>query len=309
MERIVIIGAGAMGCLFAAKLALAGKDVTVVDVDKERVGAIARDGIIFKDDSGERQVRVSACTADTVTGPADLILLFTKAIHSAAAIRSVAHIVDDTCCALTLQNGLGNAEAIAELFPTERILLGVTDWPADFTPPNRVVNHGVGQVWLGANDPVGIPKAMAAVSYLIAAGLNAQFDSEVHAAIWEKAAFNGALNALSTILCQPVGALDCPEGRRIAEAVIDETIRVAATRGVIMNRQRVMAKTDFALLHHRGHLPSMLQDRMAGRPTEIEAINGQIVAAAVSAGIATPVTATLAELVRMITRPPQAVGT
>ena len=137
------------------------------------------------------------------------------------------------------------------------------------------------------------------MALLANAGLNAQFDPCVHAAIWEKAAFNGALNALSTILGKPVGALDCTQGRRIAEAVIDETIAAAAHRGVDMNRERLLAKTDFALTHHKGHMPSMLQDRLAGRPTEIDAINGQIVKAAKDAGIDAPVTSTLADLVRM----------
>lgn len=302
MERIVIVGAGAMGCLFAARLARTGKAVTVVDVNRERLGVIARDGIVLHDAAGEHRVAVGACTAAELTGRADLVMLFTKAMHSAAAIASIAHIVDADCCALTLQNGLGNAEALAGVFARNRILLGVTDWPADFTPPNGVANHGVGHVWLGADDPAGADLARCATDVLDAAGLNAQFDAEVHAAIWEKAAFNGALNALATILGKPVGALDCAEGRRIAEAVIDETIAAAAHRGVQMNRERLMAKTDFALLNHKGHMPSMLQDRLAGRPTEIDAINGQIVQAAQLAGTAAPVTAVLADLVRMTTR-------
>lgn len=304
MERIVIVGAGAMGCLFASKLALVGKSVTVVDVDRDRLGTIAQEGIVLRDDSGERRAAVRASTAAELSGPVDLVLLFTKAMHSAAAIHSIAHVIDDACCALTLQNGLGNAEALAEVFPADSILLGVTDWPADFTPPNVVENHGVGHVWLGANAPTGMARAREAVALLDTAGLNAKFDPEVHAAIWEKAAFNGALNALSTILCQPVGALDCAEGRRIASAVIDETIAAAAQRGVRMDRERLLAKTDFALTHHKGHMPSMLQDRLAGRPTEIDAINGQIVKAAQEAGIDAPVTAALADLVRMISRIP-----
>ncbi len=298
MDKVVVVGAGAMGCLFAARLALAGADVTVVDVDRARIARIAEEGIHLHDASGDHAVRVGACLAGEADR-ADLVILFTKAMHSRAAIASVAHLADGNCCALTLQNGLGNAEAIAEIFPAANVLVGVTDWPADFAPPNGVSAHGEGHVWLGAFRPEGEAAAIAAVGLLNAAGMGAQHDGAVLAAIWEKAAFNAALNALSTILNVPVGGLDTPDGRSIAMAVIDETIAVAAASGIAMDRARLLAKTDFALANHKAHKPSMLQDRLAGRATEIEAINGQIVRAAAAAGLAAPVTATLAALVRM----------
>jgi 2-dehydropantoate 2-reductase len=287
-----------MGCLFAARLARAGSQVTVVDVDRERLRIIADEGIHLHDETGSHVVKVKACTADE-TDAADLVLLFTKAMHSRSAIASVAHLADGSCCALTLQNGLGNAEAIAEVFSPANVLAGVTDWPADFAQPNGVAAHGTGHVWLGAFDPAGTAAAQTAVDLLNAAAMGAQHDEQVLAAIWEKAAFNAALNALATILNLPVGGLDTPEGRSIATAVIDETIAVAATKGIAMNRERLLAKTDFALANHKAHKPSMLQDRLAGRLTEIDAINGQIVKAAQAAGLTAPVTSTLAALVRM----------
>lgn len=287
-----------MGCLFAARLALSGKQVTVVDVDRERLRAISEEGIRLHDETGDHVVKVRACTAGE-TDRADLVLLFTKAIHSRAAIASVAHLAGGTCCALTLQNGLGNAEAIAEVFSPATVLAGVTDWPADFQPPNAVAAHGTGHVWLGAVDPEGNAAAQAAVELLNAARLGAQHDSQVLAAIWEKAAFNAALNALSTVLHLPVGGLDTAEGRSIATAVFDETIAAAASKGIAMDRTRLMAKMDFALANHKAHKPSMFQDRLAGRLTEIDAINGEIVKTAQAAGLAAPVTSTLADLVRM----------
>lgn len=298
MERVVVVGAGAMGCLFAARLALSGSEVTVVDVDRERLSIIADQGIHLHDETGEHVVKVKACMAADTDG-ADLVLLFTKAMHSRAAIASVAHLADGECCALTLQNGLGNAEAIAKVFSPANVIAGVTDWPADFAPPNGVAAHGTGHVWLGAFDPAGEASARTAVELLNAARMGAQHDPQVLAAIWEKAAFNAALNALSAILNLPVGGLDTQEGRSIATAVIDETIAVAATKGIAMDRARLLAKTDFALANHKAHKPSMLQDRLAGRLTEIDAINGEIVKAAQAGGIAAPVTSTLAALVRM----------
>ncbi len=299
MQKIVMIGAGAMGCLFAARLARAGRDVTLVDVDPARRAAITADGISLRDTSGDYHVPVRAAQAQEVIGPVDLVILFTKAMHSAAAIQSVVHLAQGGAAALTLQNGLGNAEAIAQVFPADRVLMGVTDWPADFIPPQRVAVHGSGHVWLGSFQAAGADLAHQAIAALNDAGMQADYDADIHAAIWEKAAFNAALNALSTILGVPVGGLDTEAGRRLALAVAEESIAVAAAHGITMDRARLHAKIDFALAHHKGHKPSMLQDRLAGRPTEIDAINGEIVRAAQQAGLQAPITAALADLVRM----------
>lgn len=298
MDRIVVIGAGAMGCLFAARLARAGKEVTLVDVDEARLSHIAANGIELHDETGHSIIAVNAAFARDAPA-ADLVLLFTKAMHSQTAIASVSHLADGKCCALTLQNGLGNAEVIAQIFSPDRTLLGVTDWPADYAPPNAVAAHGTGHIWLGAMTKNSSKAASTVVTVLNAAGLNAQHDDDVHSTVWEKAAFNAALNAMSTILNVPVGSLDSPDGRGIANAVIDETIAVANALGIQMDRGRLLAKTDFALANHRAHKPSMLQDRLAGRLTEIDAINGRIVEAAKRANVAVPVTQTLASLVRM----------
>ncbi len=120
MQRILVIGAGAMGCLFAARIAESGAQVMLIDVDAARLEAIARAGITLTDDHGTRIVRPDTGTAAEATGPFDLILLFTKGMHSRAAIRSVAHLAATDAYVLTLQNGLGNPEIVIEQFPTTR---------------------------------------------------------------------------------------------------------------------------------------------------------------------------------------------
>ncbi|MDP3548845.1 MAG: ketopantoate reductase family protein [Novosphingobium sp.] len=299
MGKVVVVGAGAMGCLFAARLALGGQDVTVVDVSAQRLDLIGREGINLHDDAGHHIAKVGAALAADVTGPVDLVILMTKGMQSAAAIRSVAHLDDGRCLALTLQNGLGNVEAIADVFEKKRILWGVTDFPADLEGPNAVASHGQGHIWLGGINTDAHAHADAVVALLNAGHLNAAADANVQSAVWEKVAFNAALNSLSTITGLPVGGLDCAEGRRIAQQVLDETIATAAALGIPMDRARLMAKTDFALANHRTHKPSMLQDRIAGRPTEIESINGAIEKFAAQAGVEVPTTRLLADLVRM----------
>src|SRR6185312_949167 len=109
MQQIVIVGAGAMGCLFAARFMEAGVSVTLIDNNAERLQVVEQQGLNLSDDSGSRVLRPRTSLAQAFTGPVDLLMLFTKGVHSAAAVNSVAHLARLQPVALTLQNGLGNA--------------------------------------------------------------------------------------------------------------------------------------------------------------------------------------------------------
>jgi 2-dehydropantoate 2-reductase len=303
MHNITIVGAGAMGCLFAARLAESGANVTLIDVDTKRLDALSRDGITLSDDGGERNIPIRAVAAADAAGPVDLLFLFTKGMHSADAMRSVAHLAGPETFAITLQNGLGNAEAIAAIFAADRILIGSTDFPADLEGPTRVSSHGSGKAWIGAYSPGAEPGVGPAVALLRASGLDAIADPDVQVAIWEKVAFNAALNSLATVTGLTVGGMDTAAGRRIALAIVEEVAATAEANGIRLDRASIAGKVDHALANHRGHKASMLQDRLAGRRTEIETINGAVVRAAQAVGVATPVTATLADLVRLIEQP------
>lgn len=300
MDQVVIVGAGAMGCLFATRLAEGGAGVTLVDVDQARIAAIARDGITVDDDAGTRVVPVGAAAAADVRHVPDLVLLFTKGLHSAAAARSVAHLAGDHTYALTLQNGIGNAEILAETFAPERVLMGVASLPSNLNGPTHVSSHGSGHIRLGALHPDGAAGAEAAAALLSRSGLPSEVDRHVEVAVWEKVAFNAALNPLGAITGLTNGQIDTAEGRRIASAVVSETVAVAHAKGIAVDESGIRQQVDHALANHRDHRASMLQDRLAGRRSEIDAINGAIAAAGAALGVGTPVTATLADLMRLI---------
>lgn len=303
MRDIAIIGAGAMGCLFAARLAAGGAKVTLIDVDDARLAALARDGVTLADDAGERTVPVGASRTEDAAGPADLIILFTKGMHSRAAMKAAAHLVGPETVALTLQNGLGNGEIIAEVVPAERVVHGITDFPADLEGSTRVSTHGPGQSRLSGFVPEADAAAARVAALLSAAGLPAMADPQVDVAIWEKVAFNAALNSLATVSGRANAGNGAEPGRRIAFAIAGETAAVAAAKGIKADLPKIEAKIDFVFAHHPNHKPSMLQDRLAGRATEIESINGAVVREGERLGVPTPVTATLADLVRLLEIP------
>ena len=299
--KIAVVGAGAMGGLFGGQLAEAGQDVSLIDLAGPHLQAMAADGLLLDTDAGSRRIPVRAGLAASFSGACDLMLVFTKGPHTEAAIQSVAHLAGPETRVLTVQNGLGNAERIRASLPAARVLVGMTSWPADLAGPGHVRSHGHGEIrlWtMGGHDDPALPAVAAALS---AAGLNCVADPAVEVAIWEKVAFNAAMNSVSAVSRLAVGPIgDSPEGRSLVAAVVDEAVAVARARGLAVDAARVHGTVAKAFTGHRAHKASMLQDVLAGRRTEIEQINGAIVAAGETLGIATPVTRVLRDLVRLV---------
>ena len=300
VRKVAVIGAGAMGCLFAARLAEAGAGVVVIDVDRARLAAIARDGIVLTDDHGRRTVRVDASVAADFDEPVELVILFTKGMHSGAAIASVDHLRRFKPIALTLQNGIGNADLLAAAFGGDRVIMGTALVPADLTGPNAVETHGVADIQIGPFGAAADGDVSGVAVLLRRAGFTVHRHPRIAAAIWEKVAFNAALNSIGMICEVRNAGIDNEAGRRIVGTVVDETAAVAAARGLDIDREGVLAQVEVALRDHRAHKASMLQDREQGRRSEIESINGAIAAAGERSGVPTPVCDTLVDLVRVI---------
>lgn len=124
--RVAVVGAGAMGCLYGGRLAEAGVDVSLVDVWREHVDAINAKGIHITGVSGDRVVRVPATTNPETVGRVELVLVFVKSYDIAKAMQGSMPLIGGDTCVLTLQNGLGNLEAIAESVGLGRVLGGTT---------------------------------------------------------------------------------------------------------------------------------------------------------------------------------------
>ena len=296
-----IIGAGAMGCLFGARLAEAGADVTLVDTDAAHVAAIQKDGLWFEDDDGARRIPIQARLPADVSGSFDLMIFFTKAAHTEAAARPARSWRTDATWLLTLQNGLGGADRLASLAPSRRIAVGVTNLPSDKTGPGRIRSHGEGAVWLGAAPGAPRDGVTKIADLLGSARIACRIDPEIQTRIWEKAAFNCAINTLAAIGDQPVaGVADSPHDRILARRVVEEVGAVCRASGSPFDNDRVALALEHAYRNHRSHLPSMVQDLRAGRQTEIGALNNAVRDAGARLGIAVPVTQALASLIEAL---------
>ncbi|MGX9393992.1 ketopantoate reductase family protein (plasmid) [Nitrobacteraceae bacterium UC4446_H13] len=300
--KIAVIGAGAMGCLFGGRLAQAGHDVVLVDVSRPQIDALNSHGLSLTDDQGTSRISLQAASAQELRDVRDLLIFFTKAAHTATAAQNVQHLFGAESWAMTVQNGIGNDEAIAAHLGRERLIFGMTNYPADLLGLGQVATHGPGEVRIWAAEQ-SAPRVLEIAACLNAAGLVCRVDPDVWTSIWEKVIFNAALNALSAITRLPVGGLgDDADARYLVAQVVEEGSAVARAAGHAIDRTRVWSAIENAFATHRQHKPSMLQDVLAGRATEIEAINGAIVRRGLASDVPTPCNDTLVSLVRIVER-------
>jgi 2-dehydropantoate 2-reductase len=299
--RIAILGAGAMGSLFGGRLNESGATVTLLDVNEAHLEAISQRGLRLVTDTGCRTIRLPVAKPAEARDPPDLIIVFTKTMHTRAVLGSAKAMIGPETHVLSLQNGLGNREILAEFVPEDRILIGVTTYPADLRGPGHVESHGDGTVRLMTADGRTRPILDRIAGAFQAAGLHCVADPTVVAAIWEKVSFNAALNSVCAVTGSTVGEVGASsDGRSLALAIVDEVMTVAEVQDIPVDRARVHAAVVHALDTHLTHKPSLLQDVLASRPTEIDAINGAIVAAAWKHDVPVPHTSTLLSLMRII---------
>nr|WP_166179044.1 2-dehydropantoate 2-reductase [Altererythrobacter segetis] len=298
--RVAVVGAGAMGCLYAAAFHRAGAAVTLVDVNPEHIAAINARGLELETRAGIETLPLPALRPEQATEAADLLVLFTKTFHTDVALEGVKAIIGPDTHVLTLQNGLGNDEAVARHVARERVIAGVSTMPSDLVGSGRVRSHGEGgsKIYPAFGGDTGFAQRVA--DLLAAGGLPTHLEPQIQAAIWSKAIFNAAMNTLCALTRRTPGFLGAhDEAKAMISAVVLEGVAAANASGIAIQAQPILDLTVVSVTDHADHEASMLQDVKAGRPTEVDAINGAIVRAARKAGVAVPVTETLWRLVKL----------
>jgi 2-dehydropantoate 2-reductase len=297
--RIVIVGPGALGSVFAALLARGGHDVSLLGRPTDHLRALQRDGLRLQTPSGVvEQIDLHATDDPAVVAGADAAIVLVKTPDTAAAMRAIRPHLGAAHVILTLQNGLGNAERIRDAIGAgPRILTGVTSQAAHRLGPGAVVHAGEGPTLIGAVDAADSDAAARVAAAFNAAAIPTVTVADIETAIWRKVAVNAAINGLTALGGFPNGTI-ARVGALLdaAEIIAEEAASVARARGIELGGMRRSVQE--TALATSGNRSSMLQDLEAGRPTEVEAIHGAIVASGAEAGIATPATQVLAALIR-----------
>ncbi|MDO4548764.1 MAG: 2-dehydropantoate 2-reductase [Clostridia bacterium] len=276
--KAVVIGAGAMGCRFGAALHRAGVEVWLYDVAKPHVDAINRDGLRIRAGGEVTALSIPATTDISKVPKVDLAILFTKSIYAKSALEAARDILEDGAAVLTLQNGLGNIETIEQFTPRENIIAGITNYATDLIGPGEIALTGDG---IARIMPLSAKREVFAgelARLFTLGGCNTTLSADVMVDIWEKVAFNAAFNALTCITQLPVGGVGATEyGRSLALEIASEVVAVANAEGVNADEERVHKTILGVIGPHADHKPSMLQDRIAHRRTEVDSICGIVV--------------------------------
>ena len=302
--KIMIAGSGAMGCRFGGALSAAGNDVLLLDGWPEHVDAINAAGLRIDDVDGSRVVPIPARLFPAVAAdPADLVLVFVKAASTASVAAAASGAIGPATLVLTLQNGLGNIEALRAHVPESRLLAGTTTLGTELLGPGHIRALGSGETVLGALGSGSSDHAKRTVLTLSAAGLPARVADDTLGVIWAKVAFNCVMNTLCAIASIPVSALGRYAGfDEVASSILDEVAAVARAEGVFVDKAAALRlmKAQFDPSASGSHLASTLQDLMNGRPTEIAHLNGAIAARAALHGVDAPLNALITQLVQLL---------
>jgi 2-dehydropantoate 2-reductase len=294
--RICIVGCGAIGGLYAAHLAqLPEAEVWAYDLDAAHVAAINADGLRIVGHA-ELTARVNARTDASEIPACELGIVATKGTVTEPAIAATAAVFRDGAVC-SVQNGIGNEEVIAER--VSRVMRGVTLPAGRLEAPGVIHMDAPGPTWIGPFEPR--PARAGEVArlgeLLDRSGMPTQVMADARGAQWTKLLFNAATNPLCALTGLTHGQLcEHPPTRRVVGELIREGHEVAYALGIVLDDDPERLVDEAARTNY-GHRPSMLQDVLARRATEIATLNGGIVRAARDAGVPAPLHAAVADLI------------
>ena len=301
--KIAVLGAGAMGSLFGGRLAEGGHEVTLISTWAEHVDRINREGLCLDGLGGDRRVKVKASLSAMEAGAAELVIVSVKATQTREAMAGALGLVGPDTVVLTLQNGLGNAESLAELVGPDRVVAGTSSHGADLKGPGRVCHAGGGATELGELSGRITGRLRNLGRVFEESGLApVSLSDNILGLIWKKLVVNVAINAITALARIKNGQiLDFPETEEISRLAVLEAVEVARRKGVAFPEDPVELTRQVAR-ETGANRSSMLRDVIRGRRTEIEVINGAIVREAEALGVPVPVNLVLAGLVSVYQR-------
>jgi 2-dehydropantoate 2-reductase len=301
--KIAILGAGSLGCAIGGVLAEAGNDVWLINRNDKLVDVLNSKGLTLRDGGIDRLVPVKAATSAQAVGVVDLVVVLVKSFDTAAAMSAAMALVGPRTHVLSLQNGVGHEEILAELVGRERVIGGKT-----YAGGSQL---GIGHISIGTRGKETIigeldgdmsERTSQIAALFTAAGLQTAVSGNIMQTIWEKLLVNVSTGALCAITGLPYGKLYAvPEVEATALAAVAEAMAVAKASGV----QLTTTDPQQPWLKAAAGLPpefktSMLQSLEKGSVTEIDFINGAVVRQGEKYGIPTPVNQTLVACIKGI---------
>ncbi len=301
--KIAVIGCGAMGSIYAARLAAAGHDVVAIDRHRADVERINRDGLRVTGPDSDRVVPLRAST----TAPAeamDLVVLAVKAADVETAARQALPMLGESTPVLTIQNGLGSAETVAGIVGEQRVAVGIASgFGASRVAPGHVHHNAMRAMRFGAYSSLPHTAVESVARAWAGAGFDAAAVTDIAAMQWEKLICNAAYSAPCALTSMTVGqVMDDAAMGPVSRAAATEAWTVARACGVAVSVTDPVEHARAFGAQMPDARPSALLDHEARRVSEIDVINGAVPRHGARVGIAAPVNATLTAVVKAIER-------
>ncbi len=294
-KKIGIIGAGAMGSVFAWLLKKAGTDPVLYETSDPTLEYLSS-GLTVIEKDREYTVDVEHGKEPSLLETCEIIIMFVKSYATNQAMEDIHGVISDDTVILTLQNGLGNVEAIAQYIPKNRIVYGSTTIGGHRLDSGDIVLAGIGNTVMGGGDSARVDSV---VEILQGAGLPAEKTGDPEAVIWRKAAINAGINPLGALLSVENGKLlESIHSMELQEHILSEAAEVALGSGIIIAPEEILTATREVCRNTAANRCSMLQDMDRGRPTEIDSINGMFIRHGAELGIPVPYNRTVHALVK-----------
>ena len=299
--KIAIFGIGAMGSVYAGLLCEAGHEVWGVDVWREHIAAINREGLKLEGASGNRVISgINATSNASEVGQCDLYVIATKASGVGPAAHAIANLMSKDSIVLTIQNGLGAGERIAEYMAVDNVLLGVADgFGASIKGPGYAHHNAMNLIRVGEMNGGMSERLQATTKVWQDAGFNAKAFEDIDQLIWGKYICNVSFSGPCTVF-------DCTLGELLADPVTENIARGCAREvhalGLAKGIHWTFNDTDEYIAAFAAKMPdarpSMLLDHQSKRRSEIDAINGMVVELGKKLDIPTPYNEVLTAVIR-----------
>ncbi len=304
--KIVIVGGGAIGKLFASFLWKGEHEVTLIDIDLDVVGVLRDQGIGLMDQhegdpSVITSVPVQALSNGAQIDSCDLVIILVKSTATLPAIKSVAHLITDESPVLCMQTGLGNLETIKTVIAERNILVGLTFMSGTSMGGSKVRPGMLGKTYIGELNGIFTPRLEKICKTFIDCGIKTQMAHRIVGRLWSKVIVYSAINPVSAILKVPNGKLTAKmESVTLMKRLIDEGRKVAEACSVDLVYPDLYELLFDVCRKSTNNLSSMLQDVLNERPTEIDAQNGALCRYAEDHGVAVPTHHTVVQLIKLL---------
>lgn len=298
--KVAVVGAGAMGSLFGGLLAEAGAEVWLIDIWEAHVEAVKKHGLKIEREGRTRTIHLQATMDPGTISNSDLVIVFVKSTHTGDAALAAKRIAGPQGLVLTLQNGLGNADRIAQDVDPLNVIAGTTSYGATMLGPGKIRHAGVGLTTIGMWHNGEVQKAEKVAAFFSKAGIQTEVAADVRSIVWGKLLINVGINAITALTGIKNGELlDLEATVALSRAAVEEAVRVAEAQKIDVRKDVVDHVLEVARATG-GNRSSMGQDVDNKRLTEIRAINGVVVNEAERLGVPAPVNRTLTALVETL---------